>query len=489
MKANFLLRLTTFLTFLFGLTHLSFGQPIAQTYERLNIRTFSSDPTKVEKLRNAVAALQSRHLDNATAWFNLAGIHEFGDDETNIPLPIKTLFHQCHRAPSLFFLWHRAYVSAMERLLQDSIQDPTFRIPYWDWYIDPSIPAIFRDEWLDAEQTKKNPLFVRDRNEGVNAGEPIWTPQIRTNYQNDNFRAFQNQLSGAEHGIIHVAIGTGSNMGQTTTAARDPIFWLHHANIDRLLPAWLKSGGNHKANTNYPEWKKTDYRFPTAQWTLQQPTTATPTITELALNSTEMLGYKYENTDPPVVPRASVPPQPKIVQSATGGPAHLMQGRKALSSRRALQISDGGTVKLAIDSDAGAKFMKLSRDERKAPATVSVVLVNVTLAKLPTGVLSYDVFVNLPKSAKGTENFDDHYLGSISLFELRGHHNQGDETKPNEIRFDAKPALAASVKNASLAPSEIAISIVPVLAPKAKKPEETVLKIGEIRLETSEQPR
>jgi tyrosinase len=28
-------------------------------------------------------------------------------------------------------------------------------------------------------------------------------------------------------------------MSGFNTAARDPIFWLHHANIDRLWEAWL----------------------------------------------------------------------------------------------------------------------------------------------------------------------------------------------------------------------------------------------------------
>jgi tyrosinase len=479
----------TLLLLLFAFMRNSHAQPTPQVYPRLDIRTFSKDSIAVEKFRNAVDALQSRNLDNATAWFNMAGIHEFADDESNIPGSIKALFHQCHRRPALFFLWHRAYVFAMERLLQDAIHDPTFRIPYWDWYTDPSIPEMFRNEWLDSEKTKKNPLYVGDRNEGVNAGDPVWTPIVRTKFLNDNFNAFQAQLNGAEHGAIHVAVGTDSNMGHPSTAARDPIFWLHHTNIDRLLPVWLKMGVNHRANTNYPEWKPTDYRFPIPGWTLQQPTTTIPTVADLALNSNQMLGYTYENTDPPAVPRATVPPEPKIVNSASGGPLTMKEGREAVSSRRSVEISDGGTVKLGIKSDAAPKFMALAKpEERKAPPAVSVVLADVALAKLPAGVLSYDVFVNLPKSVKGTENFDEHYLGSISLFELRGQHDKNSGAA-HELRFDAKPALAATVKKANAAPSEISVSIVPVLAPKAKKPEETVLKIGEIRLETSAEPR
>ncbi|KAF2740941.1 Di-copper centre-containing protein [Polyplosphaeria fusca] len=40
------------------------------------------------------------------------------------------------------------------------------------------------------------------------------------------------------HNSIHVATGGGGNMGSVPIAAFDPIFWLHHCNIDRLFAIW-----------------------------------------------------------------------------------------------------------------------------------------------------------------------------------------------------------------------------------------------------------
>ncbi|KIW29400.1 uncharacterized protein PV07_05217 [Cladophialophora immunda] len=40
------------------------------------------------------------------------------------------------------------------------------------------------------------------------------------------------------HNAIHVYTGGGGHMGDTEVAAFDPIFWLHHANIDRLYAIW-----------------------------------------------------------------------------------------------------------------------------------------------------------------------------------------------------------------------------------------------------------
>ena len=53
------------------------------------------------------------------------------------------------------------------------------------------------------------------------------------------FNSFASQCEAIHNGI-HVTIGAGRNggrghMGTTTAAAFDPIFWLHHANIDRLI--------------------------------------------------------------------------------------------------------------------------------------------------------------------------------------------------------------------------------------------------------------
>ena len=73
MKADILAGRLLFLIVLLFFPLTSHAESTPQVYLRLDIRTFSKDPTNVEKLRNAVAVLQSRKLDNATAWFNMAG--------------------------------------------------------------------------------------------------------------------------------------------------------------------------------------------------------------------------------------------------------------------------------------------------------------------------------------------------------------------------------------------------------------------------------
>jgi Common central domain of tyrosinase len=215
----------------------------------------------------------------------MACIHGFPPNDPqlpNVPVNIRALYAQCHRDDYLFFLWHRAYVASIERLMQSAVNDTTFRLPYWDWYNDPKLPEPFRTEFVDAARTIRNPLFVKNRNRGVNDGKNVWKPEVETDFNDTDFKSFQDALNFGEHGEIHIAVGTPANMGHPSTAARDPIFWLHHANIDRLLMVWLKRDPvAHHPPAAFSTWDSLIYRFPTAH----RPDLWTPTVEESGLNA------------------------------------------------------------------------------------------------------------------------------------------------------------------------------------------------------------
>lgn len=40
------------------------------------------------------------------------------------------------------------------------------------------------------------------------------------------------------HNAIHSLVGQGGHMSTISYSAFDPIFWLHHANVDRLFAIW-----------------------------------------------------------------------------------------------------------------------------------------------------------------------------------------------------------------------------------------------------------
>lgn len=88
--------------------------------------------------------------------------------------------------------------------------------------------------------------------------------------QPQHFSDARGQLEHLPHNRIHNEIGNGilsiSNtcsanwMGDANCAGRDPIFWLHHTNIDRLWTDWLALGEG-RANSTDENWKNTKFSF------------------------------------------------------------------------------------------------------------------------------------------------------------------------------------------------------------------------------------
>jgi Common central domain of tyrosinase len=62
-----------------------------------------------------------------------------------------------------------------------------------------------------------------------------------------SFTTFQRTLEGAVHAGVHNAVG--GNMA-TASSPADPLFWLHHANLDRLWARWQSTHpGKNPSNT------------------------------------------------------------------------------------------------------------------------------------------------------------------------------------------------------------------------------------------------
>src|SRR5262249_46540990 len=65
-------------------------------------------------------------------------------------------------------------------------------------------------------------------------------------------------IESQPHDMVHVFVGgqnPGGLMSSPDTAGLDPIFWLHHANIDRLWEVWRKNPSSHVDPVD-PDWVK-----------------------------------------------------------------------------------------------------------------------------------------------------------------------------------------------------------------------------------------
>ncbi len=140
-----------------------------------------------------------------------------------------------------FLVWHRRYILRFEQQLQ--LIDPAVSLPYWDTTTSPQIPAP-----LNTTTFISNWGLTRHWN-------PSYLPsaaQMTSVMQRTDFDGFQFELEKA-HGGVHVAVGgTGPTAGQMSlsNSPADPLFWLHHSNIDRVWAKWQATPNN--ANPTNP---------------------------------------------------------------------------------------------------------------------------------------------------------------------------------------------------------------------------------------------
>lgn len=137
--------------------------------------------------------------------------------------------HQMHSNPR-FLPWHRIYLLRMEALLM--MVDPTVCIPYWKSSEEQAFPS-----WLLGFTPTVNLIggpHTVTRNIGAFATLPN-AAAVATAMGNGTFNTFAPALEGI-HNSGHVWVG--GSMGSIPTAPADPVFWMHHAEIDRIWAAW-----------------------------------------------------------------------------------------------------------------------------------------------------------------------------------------------------------------------------------------------------------
>ena len=232
------------------------------------------NPT-LEWYAKAIRKLQTRPLNDRTSWWYLGAIHGFdqarwvarGFIKATDALPPATdagVWDQCQHQTWYFLPWHRGYLHAFEAIVAATIKDlggPTdWALPYWNYFGPDSSAAVKIHTAFTARKMadgSPNPLKVprthtRLRRAKLNLNamkDKQYTAALGVaafGGSATGFSHFGGGLSGSlelnPHNVVHVRIG--ELMENPNTAALDPIFWLHHCNVDRLWAAWLSRAGN-----------------------------------------------------------------------------------------------------------------------------------------------------------------------------------------------------------------------------------------------------
>src|SRR5262245_16105339 len=97
----------------------------------------ANDPDLVAYAR-AVAAMKALPPADPRNWYRFANLHR----------------DFCPHGNWYFLPWHRAYLSAFERVCRELSGKPDFALPYWDWTTHRRLPEPFV-----AGNANSNPLF------------------------------------------------------------------------------------------------------------------------------------------------------------------------------------------------------------------------------------------------------------------------------------------------------------------------------------------
>lgn len=349
------------------------------------------------------------------------------DQKNPIGWVAQARIHQdfCPHGNWFFLPWHRAYIHYFESICRKLSKNPDFALPYWDWTKSPQIPTVF---WGD-----NNPLRHPRRADATTAmpeefvGQRVITDILATpdfqdfaSYKSSGPRGGGGETGGLEgrpHNSVHSEIGGDM---QTYMSPLDPIFWLHHCNIDRLWSSW---NAMKNANTNDPDWTGFifNHNFVDASGVKQDTKIS-------ALLSTDALGYRYDRPEgPPTLAGATRPLQFQTIPglSSSAPIKRKISGQNVLSTEltitnrfadltKTLAADFQSKVRIAHEPQTLAKLQKVTLFIRglKAPATDRTYV---------------RVFINCDYLTRRTPINDPHYVGTIAFFvdpEHRQHVNK-----------------------------------------------------------------
>ncbi len=285
--------------------------PIPEPSEmvRRNIYALGANGPEIDALRRGVQVMKSRGDNDPTSWNYQARIHGFNRRTTTPPQGAP--WGTCRHGSVDFLSWHRMYLYYFERILREASGSPSLTLPYWDYSVpgQDALPAPFRFP------TFNNALYEPQRNASINGGAtmPPWVTSSFGAMQTVRFERpfFTSTLEQTPHNVVHVEIG--GKMGNPATAGEDPIFWLHHAQVDRLWNRWLALGGGRRNPTENRAFMDTRYRFVDERGSFVNLSGGD------VLDSAAQLDYRYD--DDPTPPVGIDPNAAFFVANTTTPPA------------------------------------------------------------------------------------------------------------------------------------------------------------------------
>ncbi len=420
-----------------------------------------------------VKAMKARPIADATSWRFYAAIHGLepelwqqlgylaAGEAMPAPTPTKTFWKQCQHGSWYFLPWHRGYLLAFESTVRAAVVQlggpADWSLPYWNYFkagqnVLP--PAFASADWPDGKGD--NPLFVPQRY-GPNSDGNVFVDVEQVSLDAMNDPDFSGVASGGSPGFggvdtgfshggqVHGALETqphdwvhgllgGSDpssqapglMSDPDTAALDPIFWLHHGNIDRLWEVWRQNPPS-DANPTDANWVNGPASVGERAFAMPMPDGTTWTYTPAMMVDLGQLGYTYDDLSP-AVPAA--PPAARIERLTMAARAAVPQGAKAMTSDKKTELV--GATRDAVQVKGAETLASVHLDKgvrRKVAASLVAaamtsppdrVFLNLENVRGQSDATAFHVYIRRPQGSGALAAADPWMkAGNIALFGVR----------------------------------------------------------------------
>jgi hypothetical protein len=460
------------------------AQPLRQSVTAPDFRQATLDSYK-----RAIANMLALPPSDPRNWYRQAMIHVL----------------DCPHENWWFLPWHRGYILNFERICRQLSGDPDFALPYWDWTATPQLPDMFFDDVLNpagasymdfnslqdafrgpmtdfmaalsADQMKSasargfatvddlmadiGSTFVPVANARALTRQSPALPDfaqqaVAINVILDTLgltrfedfasssamfhldRPGAGQLESQPHNNVHG--GVSGMMGDFMSPV-DPIFWLHHANLDRLWGVWARGRGG-QLGPDDASWGAEKFVFFVDQAGNPAPTDA--------MGASNPSGVQYQpgsgdNAVPAIAAAtaalaAAAPrrPAPQIFNSTQAGQTLRVAQAVTMPVTVSPAVLQG--LALRLGGGAAAAAAVVAPLTAMAPPAPSHLMARIRVTAPPRAQdYRLRVFVNCPYLSAGTPLSDAHYVGSIAFF---GNHRHAGGGSSSTFTLLLNPALS-----------------------------------------------
>ncbi|KAF8766093.1 hypothetical protein HU200_007585 [Digitaria exilis] len=445
----------------------------------------------VAKFNAGIAAMKALPASDPRSFAAQAAVHCAYCDGSYSPEGFPGLELQVHNS-WLFFPFHRCYLYFFERILGSLVGDPSFAIPFWNWDAPDGmrLPAMYADQssqlfdprrdarhapskLIDLDYNGTEPRFTDsqqiDHNLRVMYRQMVSLSPTPSLFFGSPYRAGDDPNQGPSpvenipHGPVHIWCGdpkqpSFEDMGNFYSAGNDPLFYAHHANIDRMWSVWKGLDARRHTDLTDPDWLNASFLF----------YDETPKLVRIRVRDvldTGALRYQYQD-----LPLPWTAARPTVTRRAAGSlltPAAKAAGGATKKAGK-FPITLDEATSVTVRRPVGSKRSKAEKESKVEVLVIDGIEVGRDVAA------KFDVFVNA----------EDHGAVGSGGRELAGsfvnvphRHAHGGHGKERGIKTTLRLALNEQLEDLKAEGDE---SVEVILVPRQGKGN---VKIGGVRIE------